>query len=213
MTDAYTAEQIHVLKGLEAVRHRPAMYIGDVGVRGMHHLVFEVVDNAVDEALAGSCDQITVTIHSDDEVSVEDNGRGIPVDIHPTEKRPALEVVLSVLHSGAKFEHKVYQISGGLHGVGVSVVNALSERLVAEVYRDGKIYRIEFARGELKEGLKVTGKTKKRGTRVWFKPDPKVFKKVVFNYDIIATRLKELAYLNRNLTINLIDERDDKKET
>jgi len=213
MANTYDAAQIHVLKGLEAVRHRPAMYIGDVGVRGMHHLVFEVVDNAVDEALAGACDKIIVTIHGDDLISVEDNGRGIPVDQHPTEKRPALEVVLTVLHSGAKFEHKIYQISGGLHGVGVSVVNALAERLVAEVFREGKIHRMEFARGEVQMGLQVTGKTKKRGTRIMFRPDPKIFKKAVFNYDIIATRLRELAYLNRNLTIVLIDERDGRQET
>ncbi|MEO0073452.1 MAG: DNA topoisomerase (ATP-hydrolyzing) subunit B [candidate division WOR-3 bacterium] len=208
----YNAAQIHVLKGLEAVRHRPAMYIGDVGVRGMHHLVFEVVDNAVDEALAGYCDEVKVIIHSDDTVSVEDNGRGIPVDMHPTEKRPALEVVLSVLHSGAKFEHKVYQISGGLHGVGVSVVNALSERLVAEVYRDGRTYSIEFRRGVLTAPMKAGAKTTKRGTKITFQPDPKVFKKVEFNYDIIAARLRELAYLNKNLKIVLQDERTGKKE-
>jgi DNA gyrase subunit B len=212
MAEAYNAAQIHVLKGLEAVRHRPAMYIGDVGVRGLHHLVFEVVDNAIDEALAGYCDEVVVTIHSDREVSVEDNGRGIPVDIHPTEKKSALEVVLTVLHSGAKFEHKVYQISGGLHGVGVSVVNALSERLVAEVAREGKIYRMEFARGEVKSGLQVIGKTKKTGTKITFQPDEKIFKKVVFNYDILATRLRELAYLNKNLKIKLIDERQKKEE-
>ncbi|MGQ9707446.1 MAG: DNA topoisomerase (ATP-hydrolyzing) subunit B [bacterium] len=213
MPDSYTAAQIHVLKGLEAVRHRPAMYIGDVSTRGVHHLIFEVVDNSIDEALAGYCDLITVTLHSEDEVSVEDNGRGIPVDIHPTEKRPALEVVLTVLHSGAKFEHKVYQISGGLHGVGVSVVNALSEYLIAEVYREGKIFRMEFERGQVKEELKVTGKTKKQGTKITFKPDPKIFKKVGFSYDILANRLRELAYLNKNLRIRLIDEPGGKDET
>lgn len=212
MAEVYNAAQIHVLKGLEAVRHRPAMYIGDVGVRGLHHLVFEVVDNAIDEALAGYCNEIVVTIHSNSEVSVEDNGRGIPVDIHPTEKRSALEVVMTVLHSGAKFEHKVYQISGGLHGVGVSVVNALSEYLVAEVFRDGKIYRMEFARGEVKTGLKVTGKTKKHGTRITFQPDEKIFKKVNFNYDILATRLRELAYLNKDLKIKMTDRRENKEE-
>ncbi len=212
MGETYNAAQIHVLKGLEAVRHRPAMYIGDVGPRGLHHLIFEVVDNAIDEALAGYCDQINVIIHSDTEVSVEDNGRGIPVDIHPTEKRSALEVVLTVLHSGAKFEHKVYQISGGLHGVGVSVVNALSEYLVAEVYRDGKIYRMEFTRGQVKSELQVIGKTKKRGTKILFRPDERIFKRVNFNYDILATRLRELAYLNKNLRIKLRDERDNKEE-
>ncbi len=213
MAETYNAAQIHVLKGLEAVRHRPAMYIGDVGTRGLHHLIFEVVDNAIDEALAGYCDLITVTLHSETEVSVEDNGRGIPVDIHPIEKKPALEVVLTVLHSGAKFEHKVYQISGGLHGVGVSVVNALSEYLIAEVYRDGKVHRMEFERGNVKSGLRVTGKTKKRGTKITFKPDSKIFKKVEFSYDILATRLRELAYLNKNLTIKLVDEPSGKEET
>ncbi|MEO0005534.1 MAG: DNA topoisomerase (ATP-hydrolyzing) subunit B, partial [candidate division WOR-3 bacterium] len=211
--ETYSAAQIHVLKGLEAVRHRPAMYIGDVGTRGVHHLIFEVVDNAIDEALAGYCDLITVTLHSEDEVSVEDNGRGIPVDIHPTEKKSALEVVLTILHSGAKFEHKVYSISGGLHGVGVSVVNALAEYLIAEVYRDGKIYRMEFERGQVKKELTVTGKTKKRGTKITFKPDPKIFKKVSFSYDILANRLRELAYLNKNLKIRLVDETANREET
>ncbi|MEO0025690.1 MAG: DNA topoisomerase (ATP-hydrolyzing) subunit B [candidate division WOR-3 bacterium] len=213
MAETYNAAQIHVLKGLEAVRHRPAMYIGDVGTRGLHHLIFEVVDNAIDEALAGYCDLITVTLHSESEVSVEDNGRGIPVDIHPIEKKPALEVVLTVLHSGAKFEHKVYQISGGLHGVGVSVVNALSEYLIAEVYREGKVYRMEFERGNVKSELRITGKTKKRGTKITFKPDAKIFKKVEFSYDILVTRLRELAYLNKNLTIKLVDEPSGKEET
>ncbi|MBM3313707.1 DNA topoisomerase (ATP-hydrolyzing) subunit B [candidate division WOR-3 bacterium] len=213
MLEAYDAAQIHVLKGLEAVRHRPAMYIGDIGVRGMHHLIYEVVDNAVDEALAGYCDEVSVTIHADDVVAVEDNGRGIPVDLHPTEKRSALEVVLTVLHSGAKFEHKVYQISGGLHGVGVSVVNALSERLTAEVFRDGKAYRMEFARGRPVGELQTSGKTKKRGTLIRFQPDRQIFKKVEFKGDIILARMRELAYLNKNLKINLKDERTGAAET
>jgi DNA gyrase subunit B len=213
MSEAYNAAQIHVLKGLEAVRHRPAMYIGDIGVRGMHHLIYEVVDNAIDEALAGYCDEVTVTIHADDEVSVEDNGRGIPVDMHPTEKRSALDVVLTVLHSGAKFEHKVYQISGGLHGVGVSVVNALSEHLTAEVFRDGKAYRMDFERGVAKTGLVVTGKTKKRGTVIRFKPDKQIFKKVEFRLEVIQARMRELAYLNKDLKINLKDERTGSSET
>jgi len=213
MAEAYNAAQIHVLKGLEAVRQRPAMYIGDIGVRGMHHLIYEVVDNAVDEALAGFCDEVNVTIHADDEVSVLDNGRGIPVDIHPTEKRSALDVVLTVLHSGAKFEHKVYQISGGLHGVGVSVVNALSEHLTAEVFRDGKAYRMDFERGKAMGGLKVTGKTKQRGTCIRFKPDKQIFKTVEFKGEIIMARLRELAYLNKDLKINLKDERTDTAET
>jgi DNA gyrase subunit B len=213
MAEAYNAAQIHVLKGLEAVRHRPAMYIGDIGVRGMHHLIYEVVDNAIDEALAGFCDEVTVTIHADDEVSVEDNGRGIPVDMHPTEKRSALDVVLTVLHSGAKFEHKVYQISGGLHGVGVSVVNALSEHLTAEVFRDGKSYRMDFERGKAMTGLVVTGKTKKQGTIIRFKPDAQIFKKVEFKAEVIQARMRELAYLNKDIKINLKDERTGTAET
>jgi len=213
MAEAYNAAQIHVLKGLEAVRHRPAMYIGDIGVRGMHHLIYEVVDNAIDEALAGYCDEVIVTIHADDEVSVEDNGRGIPVDMHPTEKRSALDVVLTVLHSGAKFEHKVYQISGGLHGVGVSVVNALSEHLTAEVFRDGKAYRMDFERGKPVTDLLVTGKTKKRGTIIRFKPDRQILKKVEFSGEIIQARMRELAYLNKNLKIVLKDERTGSAET
>jgi DNA gyrase subunit B len=213
MAESYNAAQIHVLKGLEAVRHRPAMYIGDIGVRGLHHLVYEVVDNAVDEALAGFCDKVEITILSDDEIAVKDNGRGIPVDMHPIEKRPALEVVLTVLHSGAKFEHKVYQISGGLHGVGVSVVNALSEYLVAEVCRDGKCYRMEFRRGEVKDEMKASGKVKGTGTTITFRPDAKIFKKVEFKYDIIQARMRELAYLNKDLTITLEDKRDGSKDT
>jgi len=213
MAEVYDATKIHVLKGLEAVRRRPAMYIGDIGVRGLHHLIYEVVDNSVDEALAGYCDHIIVTILDNDLVSVEDNGRGIPVDIHETEKKPALEVVLTMLHAGAKFEDKVYRISGGLHGVGVSVVNALSEFMEAEVYRDGKIYHQRYERGETVTPLKVLGKTKKTGTKITFKPDKKIFKKIEFKYDIVSTRLRELAYLNRNLLIDLIDERTGKQES
>ncbi|MCX7785280.1 MAG: DNA topoisomerase (ATP-hydrolyzing) subunit B [candidate division WOR-3 bacterium] len=209
----YDASQIHVLKGLEAVRRRPAMYIGDVGIRGLHHLIYEVVDNGIDEALAGYCDKIIVVLKKDGSVSVEDNGRGIPVDMHPTEKKPALEVVLTVLHSGAKFEDKVYQISGGLHGVGVSVVNALSEYLEAEVYRDGKIYFQRYERGETKTKLEIKGKTTKTGTKITFKPDKKIFKKTDFDFDTVATRLRELAYLNKDLTIELIDENSGKKES
>ncbi len=213
MGEIYDAAQIHVLKGLEAVRRRPAMYIGDISTRGVHHLVYEVVDNAIDEALAGYCDRVVLTIHSDDTVSVDDNGRGIPVDMHPTEKRSALEVVLTMLHSGAKFGHKVYQISGGLHGVGVSVVNALSEFLVAEVFREGKAYRMEFERGKAKTRLKVTKKTKRQGTIITFKPDGRIFKEIQFKYDILAARMRELAYLNKNLAIVLVDERSNKRET
>jgi DNA gyrase subunit B len=212
MSEIYDADKIHVLKGLEAVRRRPAMYIGDVSVRGLHHLIYEVVDNAVDEALAGTCDHIVVTILDNDLVSVEDNGRGIPVDMHPTEKKSALEVVLTMLHAGAKFEDKVYRISGGLHGVGVSVVNALSEFMEAEVYRDEKIYSQRYEQGETVTKLTTKGKTKKVGTKITFKPDKKIFKKIEFKYDIVANRLRELAYLNRNLKIELIDERSGKRE-
>jgi DNA gyrase subunit B len=212
MVEKYDASQIHVLKGLEAVRHRPAMYIGDVGTRGLHHLIYEVVDNAVDEALAGFCNKIIVTLKKDGSVSIEDNGRGIPVDIHPTEKKSALEVVLTVLHSGAKFENKVYQISGGLHGVGVSVVNALSEYLEAEVYRDGKIYHQRYEQGEPKTKVTVIGRTQKTGTKITFKPDKKIFKKTEFDFNTVATRLRELAYLTKNLKIELIDERNNTKE-
>ena len=212
MLEKYDASKIHVLKGLEAVRRRPAMYIGDIGVRGLHHLVSEVVDNAVDETLAGFCDKITVTLKKDGSVSVEDNGRGIPVDMHPTEKKPALEVVLTILHSGAKFEDKVYQISGGLHGVGVSVVNALSEYLEAEVSRDGKIYYQRFEQGITKTKLEVKGKSQKTGTKIIFKPDKEIFKKTDFEFDIVATRLKELAYLTKDSKIELIEEKTGKKE-
>ncbi len=212
MLETYDASKIHVLKGLEAVRRRPSMYIGDTGVRGLHHLVYEVVDNAVDETLAGFCDKITVTLKKDGSVSVEDNGRGIPVDMHPTEKKPALEVVLTILHSGAKFEDKVYQISGGLHGVGVSVVNALSEYLEAEVYRDGKIYYQRFEQGVTKSKLEVKGKSQKTGTTITFKPDKKIFKKTEFEFNIVASRLRELAYLTKDSKIELVEEKTSKKE-
>jgi len=213
MPEKYDASKIHVLKGLEAVRRRPAMYIGDVGIRGVHHLVYEVVDNSVDEAMAGRCDTIIVTIKADDVCSVTDNGSGIPVDMHPTEKKPALEVVLTILHSGAKFDDKTYSISGGLHGVGVSVVNALSEYLEAEVSRDGKVYYQRYEGGVTKTKLEVRGKSKATGTKITFKPDKKIFKTINFEFDLIASRLRELAYLNKNLKIDLIDERDGKKET
>ncbi len=213
MSETYDASKIHVLKGLEAVRRRPAMYIGDIGIRGVHHLVYEVVDNSVDEAMAGRCDTIIVTIKADDVCSVSDNGSGIPVDMHPTEKKPALEVVLTILHSGAKFDDKTYSISGGLHGVGVSVVNALSEYLEAEVSRDGKVYYQRYEAGVTKTRLEVRGKSKATGTKITFKPDKKIFKTIEFNFDMIAGRLRELAYLNKNLKIDLIDERDGKKET
>jgi DNA gyrase subunit B len=213
MPEVYDASKIHVLKGLEAVRRRPAMYIGDVGIRGVHHLIYEVVDNSIDEAMAGRCDTIEARILGDDLMAVTDNGSGIPVDMHPTEKKPAVEVVLTVLHSGAKFDDKVYSISGGLHGVGVSVVNALSEYLEVEVSRAGKVYHQRFEAGITKTALKIIGKTKTTGTKVTFKPDKKIFKTIAFDYDMVATRLRELAYLNRNLKIVLVDERTGRSET
>jgi len=188
------------------------MYIGDTSKRGLHHLVFEVVDNAIDEALAGFCDKIIVTIHIDNSVSVFDNGRGIPVDIHKAEKKPALEVVMTMLHAGGKFDKGTYKVSGGLHGVGVSVVNALSDWLHAEVYRDGKIYTQSYKKGIPSSKVIEKGKTRKRGTLIRFKPDEDVFKKVLCEYDILEHRMRELAYLNKNLEVIIKDERDDSEQ-
>ncbi|HEX9248934.1 MAG TPA: DNA topoisomerase (ATP-hydrolyzing) subunit B [Gemmatimonadaceae bacterium] len=211
----YQADSIQVLKGLEAVRRRPAMYIGSVSARGLHHLVYEVVDNSVDEALAGFATKIDVTIHADNAVTVVDNGRGIPVDIHKTEKKPGVEVALTVLHAGGKFDKSTYKVSGGLHGVGVSVVNALSEKLEVWVDRDGKRHHMAFERGETTKKLEVVGKAKGTGTTVWFKPDDKIFTETRFDYATIANRLRELAFLNKGLTIVLKDERrgSQKEET
>jgi len=210
----YSAKNINVLKGLEAVRKRPAMYIGDVSSRGLHHLVNEVVDNSIDEAMVGYCDKIDVQINKNGSVSVTDNGRGIPVDIHPVEKRSALEVVMTVLHAGGKFDKSSYKVSGGLHGVGVSVVNALSEWLKVEVKRDGKIYFQEYKRGVPVKPVKEIGKTKRaeRGTTVIFYPDPEIFKVTEFRFDILTERMRELAYLNKNITINIKDERNGGEE-
>ena len=203
----YQADSIQVLKGLEAVRRRPAMYIGSVSSRGLHHLVYEVVDNSVDEALAGYCTQIDVTIHQDNSITVADNGRGIPVDVHKTEKKPGVEVALTVLHAGGKFDKNTYKVSGGLHGVGVSVVNALSEKLEVWVERDGKRHHMAFAKGDTTKKLEVVGKAKSTGTTVWFKPDSGIFTETRFDYATLANRLRELAFLNKGLTITLKDER------
>jgi DNA gyrase subunit B len=209
-TVSYDAKDIQVLKGLDAVRRRPAMYIGDVGPRGLHHLVHEVVDNSIDEAMAGFCDRIQVVLKRDGSVEVTDNGRGIPVDMHPTQKKPALEVVMTMLHAGGKFDHQTYKVSGGLHGVGVSVVNALSIACTVEVFRDGLIHRQSYVRGEPAGPMEKGGKTNRNGTRTTFKPDPEVFKKVAFAFDVLAARLRELAYLNRGIKIELSEEATDR---
>ena len=208
----YGAEKITVLKGLDAVKKRPAMYIGDIGKRGLHHLVNEVVDNSVDEALAGYCTKINISLNQDNSISVEDNGRGIPVDIHKEEKKPALEVVMTVLHAGGKFEKGSYKISGGLHGVGVSVVNALSESLVADVYREGQVHRQEYCRGIPTTKVNVVGTSKKTGTKITFKPDREIFQTTEIEYELIADRLRELAYLNKNLEISFKDEREGQEK-
>ena len=211
-TENYDASKIQILKGLEAVRQRPAMYIGDVSSRGLHHLVYEVVDNSIDEALAGYCTEISVTMCEDGSVLVEDNGRGIPVDIHPEEKRSALEIVMTVLHAGGKFDKKSYKVSGGLHGVGVSVVNALSEWLQVEVARDGKVWGQQYERGLPTMPLKVIGRRKKTGTKIRFMPDGQIFKRRKFSFEILSERLRELAFLNKDLKINIKSEKPKKEK-
>lgn len=206
---SYDATHIQVLEGMKAARRRPSMYIGSTGNRGLHHLVFEVVDNSIDEAMSGYCRAIKVIVHEDNSVSVVDDGRGIPVETHLEQQRPAVEVVLTTLHAGGKFSRDSYKVAGGLHGVGVAVVNALSEWLEVEVYRDGKIYYQRYCRGEKQTALKIRGNTRKTGTKITFRPDPDIFDKVVFEKEIIIQRLRELAFLNRSVRINFQDERSN----
>src|SRR5437762_8743963 len=207
--DSYTATSITVLEGREAVRKRPAMYIGSTGEMGLHHLVYEVVDNSVDEALAGFCDTVEVVIHLDNSIMVVDNGRGIPVDYHKQEKKSAAEVVMTKLHAGGKFDSNAYKVSGGLHGVGVSCVNFLSETLRLEIWRDGSTYEQEYERGIPVSKLAQTGKTRKRGTKITFKPDTEIFTETKFSFDKLSERLREKAFLNKGIRINIKDEREE----
>ena len=209
--DNYSASNIQVLEGLEAVRKRPAMYIGDISEKGLHHLVNETVDNSIDEAMAGFCKNIEVTINEDNSITVQDDGRGIPVDEHEKMHKSALEVVMTVLHAGGKFDKGSYKVSGGLHGVGVSCVNALSSHMLSQVYRDGKIYQQEYEKGKPLYPVKVVGTTELRGTRQQFWPDASIFTTTVYQWDIIARRMRELAYLNAGITIKLVDLRKDEE--
>ena len=213
VTQEYGGEQIQVLEGLEAVRKRPGMYIGSTSSSGLHHLVYEIVDNSIDEALAGYCKHIHVTINPSNSITVTDDGRGIPVDIQPQTGKPALEVVFTVLHAGGKFGGGGYKVSGGLHGVGASVVNALSEWLTARVYKNGKIYEMKFARGNITQEMKIVGETDKTGTEVTFQPDPEMFDDVIYSYDILHERMREEAFLNAGLSITITDAREDEVQT
>ncbi len=210
--DDYGAKDIQVLAGLSAVRKRPSMYIGDTSLRGLHHLVFEAVDNSIDEAMAGFCSKINVIIHKNNSVTVIDNGRGIPVDVHPKYNRPAVEIVMTKLHAGGKFDKKTYKVSGGLHGVGISVTNALSQELTVEVRRNGKIYQQKYAQGKPVTELQIIGDCNDRGTKVTFLPDPEIFSETEFHFETLASRLRELAFLNKGIHITLSDERADKKQ-
>ena len=212
MSKDYDAKKIQVLEGLEAVRKRPAMYIGSTDYNGLHHLVYEIVDNSIDEALAGFCDSISVTIREDDSIEVIDNGRGIPVDAHPVYKISALEVVLTKLHAGGKFDNDAYKVSGGLLGVGISVVNALSEDMTVEVYKDGNHYSQSYKRGDATAKIKKIGETTKQGTRITFWPDHEIFDTTEYNFDTLSKRLRELAFLNAGIKIILRDERAKNKQ-
>src|SRR5690554_7940044 len=208
--DNYSADSIQALEGMEHVRLRPSMYIGDTGTRGLHHLVYEVVDNSIDEAMAGHCNNITVTINEDNSVTTEDDGRGIPIDLHKKEGVSALEVVMTKIGAGGKFDKDSYKVSGGLHGVGVSVVNALSENLTATVYREGKIWQQKYERGKVLNPVKAIGETEERGTEVTFLPDSTIFKEsIVYSYDTLASRMRELSFLNKALTMSLTDKRQE----
>ena len=210
--NAYGAESIKVMEGLGAVRKRPSMFIGDTSLRGLHHLVYEVVDNSVDEALVGYCNKIVVAIHKDNSVSVTDNGRGIPVEMHPKYNKSALEIVMTMLHAGGKFDRKTYKVSGGLHGVGVSVVNALSKELIVEVSRNGKVYQQKYSQGIPTTGVSAIGEASSSGTKVTFFPDPEIFSETEFHFDVLSSRLRELAFLNKGVQIILIDERTNEKQ-